>query len=189
MNNSDAINQWTTTNGSLMGYIQTPHSDQQRKSTVDFEENKQANKQNNNESRSRHHTTPHHRQIPNTQLVKMFGAMGIAMMALLGIVATGPATVEAAGNVVPKHTGMTYSEMMLRAGKWSTTIGNLNPNHLTNVEKMKGIKHFVEYLSLLEELVHFGNSSVREWALEKVEEAVQVGGGWCVWCLFCFCFV
>ena len=64
--------------------------------------------------------------------------------------------------------------MLFTAGKWSASIGNLDPNHLTNNENMKGIKHFVEYLSLLEELVTFGNATVADWAMEKVQEAVQV---------------
>jgi len=93
-----------------------------------------------------------------------------ALLALLGLGSLATLCVA----VEPAHTGMTYSEMLFTAGKWSTSIGNLDPNYLTNVEKMKGIKHFVEYLSLLEELVHLGNSTVREWALAKVEEAVEV---------------
>ena len=83
--------------------------------------------------------------------------------------------VSAVPSVQPVHTGLTYGDVLLTAGTWSTSIGNLNPNYLTNEMKMKGIKHFVEYLSLLEELVTFGNASVAEWAMEKVEEAVQVG--------------
>ena len=98
--------------------------------------------------------------------------------------------VSAVPSVQPVHTGLTYGDVLLTAGTWSTSIGNLNPNYLTNEMKMKGIKHFVEYLSLLEELVTFGNASVAEWAMEKVEEAVQVGRCSCavVPCV-CVCFM
>lgn len=63
---------------------------------------------------------------------------------------------------------MTLDDFLWSAGKWASSM-DLDPVHISTKMNMKGIKHYVEYLSLLEELHIYGNTTVRGWAHSVVK--------------------
>ena len=67
----------------------------------------------------------------------------------------------------------TLNEIFYRAGQWAQSL-DADPLRIENELHMKGVKHFVEYVSLLFEMQPTANETVLNWSQEALRNAHAV---------------
>ena len=104
-------------------------------------------------------------------------AMCLLAVACIGLVSSGEAAAVAAKDVKLKYDyelgSTTVSEIYLRAGKWAQSL-DADPLRIEYDLKMKGVKHYVEYISMLHEMQPTANETVRAWAQKALRDAHQI---------------
>jgi len=73
----------------------------------------------------------------------------------------------------PQLQSTTLNEVYLRAGKWAQAL-DADPLRIENDLRMKGVKHYVEYISLLHEMQPTANATVLAWSQEALKAAHKI---------------
>lgn len=68
---------------------------------------------------------------------------------------------------------VSLNAILMKAADWSTDL-NVDPLRIQNELKMKGVKHFVEYVSLLDEVIRYGNTTVSSRARKQMAAAHSI---------------